>query len=256
VSGPSCRCFCAYGPYRKSGNTQVTALNDDLRRAKVQFDELQQIVKRHEATISSKQREISELETKRISTAKAQEASDQAKAELAVKMDALRQAITARDRERQQDISARQGFEKELDDLRKVMATKSSEDSKRQEADRSREAEMSRSREQVTGLQKALDEQREGAQQLANNLRVDLEGLRRSHTMAQRGLKVTQGALQDKEKALAQLQQEVNKAHDSKRQVAGELVAVREQLVKSENQLRSTVQARDVSDRREIVFIG
>ncbi len=220
----------------------------------MQFDELQQVVKRHEATISAKQREIAEHETKRSTATKTQEASDQAKAEMAVKMDALRQELATRDRERQQDITARRKLEKELDDLRKVMAAKSSEDSKRQEADRSRESEMDRLREQVGGFQKALDQQREGAQQLANKLRIDIEGLRQSHTTAQRVLKAAQAALQDKESALAKLQAMVDKAEETKRQVAAELSSVRVHMEATDKKLRGTIEARDVSvDKRSVV---
>ena len=195
---------------------------------------------------------MSDLEVGRASNLKAQLASDHAKAELAVKMDSLRQEILARDRERQQEVGTRQKLEKELDDLRKMMAAKSSEDSKRQQADQSRDTEMSRLREQVSGLQKAQDEQRASAQQLASQLRVDVEGLRQSHMSAQRDVKLAQAALQEKEKALTQLQGDLNKADAAKRQVAAELVVVRDQMVTTENSLRSIKQARDVSEIGEI----
>ena len=156
--------------------------------------------------------------------------------------------MATRDRERLQETSARQKLQKDLDDLRIVMATKSSEDNLRREADRSREAEMIRLRENVVLLQKTLDEHRENAQQLANRLRVDVEALRQSHTAAQRNLSAAQDGLREKEKTLGQLQSEANKADNLNRQVAAELTAARQQLAVADEKLRDEVQARDVSD--------
>lgn len=206
------------------------------------------MVKRHEATISLKLKEIASLESQRKASVQAQEVSDQAKAALQVKAEALTSQIATRDRERQDQTSARQKLEKELDDLRKTMAAKSSEDSKRQEADRSREAEMSRVREQAGALQKALDDQRDAAQSLANRLRVDVEGLKSSHTAAQRDLKTAQAALKDREGSLMQKQSEVDRAEERRRQVEAELSAVREQVKATEDRLRSAVKGRDVSE--------
>ena len=117
-----------------------------------------------------------------------------------MKIQELQEEIGKRARGREVEVTARQKIEKELDDLRLVMAAKSSEDSKRQEAERSRETEMISMRERVAAQQKALDAQREGAQQLANKLRVDVEGLRQSHTATQRDLKAAQVSLAEREK--------------------------------------------------------
>ncbi|KAK8861619.1 hypothetical protein IAR55_002442 [Kwoniella newhampshirensis] len=234
----------------ESGNSQLSAITEEMRRIRVQYDELQQTVKRHESAIASKQRELSHLESQKADSIKAQEAIAQAQTALTVKVDSLRQEAATRESERQAEVVARQKVEKELDDLRKVMAAKSSEDSKRQEADRSREQEMSRLREQVAQLQKSLDNQRDAAQQLANTLRVDVEALKQSHTATQRELKAAQSALKDKEVAMGQMQAKVTEAETGKRKVDMELSAVREQLAQTENELRSNLQVRDALEKR------
>ncbi|WVF65827.1 hypothetical protein IAT40_000564 [Kwoniella sp. CBS 6097] len=229
----------------QSGNTQISDLTDDLRRAKGQLEEVQAALKSRESTLASKQREITELQAQHSKALKASSDAEQARAALAVKIDSLRSELSAKDKEKQTEITARQKLQKELDDLRKVMDAKTSEDSKRQEADRSREAEMSRLRDQVTQLQKSLDDQREAAQQLANKLRVDVESLKQSHTTAQRDLKAAQAALKDKEDKLAQAQSKANDAETLKRKVEAELASVREHLAGTESRLQSTAQARD-----------
>jgi myosin protein heavy chain len=127
------------------------------------------------------------------------------------------------------------------------MAAKSSEDNKRLEVDKSREAEMARLREEVIKLQKTLDEQREGAQQLANKLKVDVEALRQSHTAAQRELKTVQGTLKDKEAELAKVQSTAQAVENEKRKVEADLAGVRDQLKSTDEKLQATVSAREVS---------
>jgi myosin protein heavy chain len=106
---------------------------------------------------------------------------------------------------------------------------------------------MSRLREEVIELQKALDEQREGAQQLANKLKVDVEALRQSHTTAQRELKTVQGTLKDKEAELAQVQATAQAVENEKRSVEADLAGVRDQLKSTDEKLQATASAREVS---------
>ncbi|WVQ93464.1 hypothetical protein IAU59_000538 [Kwoniella sp. CBS 9459] len=229
----------------QNGNTQISGLTDDLRRAKSQLEEAQGALRSQEASLASKQRAFADLQAQHNKALKTSADVEQARAALAVRMDSLKSDLSVKDKEKQTEITARQKLQKELDDLRKVMDAKTSEDSKRQEADRSREAEMSRLRDQVAQLHKSLDDQREAAQQLANKLRVDVEGLKQSHTAAQRDLKAAQAALKEKEDKLAQAQSKFNDAEASRRKVEAELDSVREQLAGTESKLQITAQARD-----------
>ncbi|KAK4685841.1 hypothetical protein P7C73_g4302, partial [Tremellales sp. Uapishka_1] len=228
-----------------SGNTQLSTMVEEMRKVKVQYDELSQSIKRHESTIASKEKQIQELESGKSASTKSLEASHQAKAALFVKIDALQSEINAKDTEKRQEIASRDKVQQELDGLRKVMAAKSSEDSKRIEVDRSRETEMSRLREQVTAQQKALDEQRDSAAMLANKLRVDVEGLKSSHHGAQRDLKVALANLKEKESELRELQGAMTRVEDGKRNGERELRDVRDRLNRSEETLKETVIARD-----------
>ena len=202
-------------------------------------------MKRHEKTIAAKRRELADMESKQATNSKAREAVESAKAALQIKIDALTSDLALRDQERYQHSSARQKLEKELDDLRKVMDVKSTEDIRRQEADRSREAEMTRLREQSTALQKLLDDQRETAQRLANQLRVDVEGLRTSHTTAQRDLKSAQAGLQSKEGDLEKLQRDIEAVQERRRAIEGELKGARNQADGTERQLKSALRAKE-----------
>lgn len=225
----------------------MTMLNDEIRKGRLQQDELQQQIKRLESTVVAKQREITDLEAKLNASAKARQTADSAQSSLKLRIETLTADLAARDRERQTDTSARQKLEKELDDLRKLMANKSSEDIKRQEADRSREAEMSRLREQVVTAQKALESQREQSQQLSNKLRVDFEGIMGSYRAADRDLKATKAALDGKEKELQSLQSKVERADGERRATEGDLKRVRDSLGEVEKRAKSVEAARDVS---------
>ncbi|WVR03781.1 hypothetical protein IAU60_000776 [Kwoniella sp. DSM 27419] len=229
--------------------TQITGLGEDLQKAKVELDELRSMIKQRESTISTKERDIKELQSQRASSIRAQEAAAQIQASLEVKLDSLTAELQAKDRERQSELGNRQKLERELDDLRKIMAAKTSEDSRRKEADRSREQEMAGLRDQVTQLQKSLDSQRETAQQLASKLRVDVEALKQSHSTAQRDLKSTQAVLKEREDHLAKLQAQINATGAEQRKVEADLASVREQLAGTEARLEVTAKARDETEK-------
>ncbi len=225
----------------------MVALAEDLRRVQAQYQELEAVIKRHEANISIKQKEIASLEAERAAAAKAQSASETFNSTLKMKIDALTTEMATRDKERQVESTTRHQLEKDLDELRQVMAAKTSEDTKRRQADQSRETEMSNLRQQVTALQRALDDQRDKALAMASKLRVDVEGLRQSHTSAQKDLAAAQAALGQKEKDLAASAAAVRDVEQAKRKVETELAGVREQLRVSEQALAMITQARDVS---------
>lgn len=179
---------------------------------------------------------------------KAQQTSDQATATLKLRIEALTSDIAARDREKSADAAARHKLEKELDDLRKVMAAKSSEDIKRQEADKSREAEMTRLRESAALAQKALEDQREQSQQLSNKLRVDFEGIMSSYKAADKELKGLKVVMEGKERELAGLRERMERADGERRGVEAELKRVREGLEEVERKLKGAEVNRDVSN--------
>ncbi|KAL7424706.1 class II myosin [Cryptotrichosporon argae] len=228
-----------------SGNSQVAALNDDLRQAVAQYEEAQQTIKKHETAVAAKTRELADLETRRATAARAHEASEKAKSELSVKLDALRTELESVQRERARDVEARQTLERELDDLRKVMAAKASEDIQRREADRSRETEMANLREQVDVARAELDRDREAARQAASKLRVDIERLKQDHQAARAELSATKAALKDREAALAAAQVKVADAEKDIRRLDAELGSVRAKVAAAEGEAQQLAMARD-----------
>ena len=231
---------------RESSGSQVLALNEELRRLIHQFDEQQSLIQNHENNIAGKQRELADLESRQATNAKAQEAIEAAKATLQVKIDDLTSQLSDRDKERQDHHANRQELEKQLDGLRQTMAAKSDEDIRRREVDNSREAEMSRLRDQTSTLQKSLDDHRESSAKMANQLRVDVEGLKSSHQAAQRDLKASQAILKKKEEELAEVRKAVDAADERRRGVEIELREVRAQKEKVESDMQAVGSAKDV----------
>jgi len=223
---------------------------------KGQFDEFQSVIRRHEATITSKQRQIADLEVQLAADSKAQQASEQAKSALQVKIDGLTASLADREKERQIAASARQKLEKELDDLRKVMADKSTEDIRRREADKSREAEMTRLRDQVVAAEKAREEQQKAQTEFANTLRVQVEGLQGQHKSAEKELKTVKSALKDKEAELSQLRGDMEELEGTIRASQKALQNVREQMESVETKLKMTAKARDVSDASYLCLLA
>ena len=232
---------------RESGSTQISGLNDDLLKARAALEDAQAAVKRHEATLATKTREISDLERKSAEAAKSLQAAEQEKSALGIKIDTLTSQLAAREKERKDDAATRQSLQTELDDLRKVMAAKSSEDIKRNEADRSRETEMARLRDQVAASQKALEEQVAQSQKLSEKLRVDFEGIATAYKTAQAEVKTLKAAIAAREKEVEGVKGDKERYEREARDSASELGRVRERIKGMEGELGAMSVSRDVS---------
>jgi myosin protein heavy chain len=126
------------------------------------------------------------------------------------------------------------------------MAAKSSEDIKRQEAEKSREAEMTRLRAQVEQIQQELDIQRKKEQELVSKVREEVEGLRQRHQATDKELKAAKAEIHKRGDLMVKLQQEAHEAYDATRQVDAELDTVRTKLSTAEDKLRQVTRSRDV----------
>lgn len=223
-----------------TGSETTTAraadLTKDVSRREAALQELRETIKGHEATITAKQTALVELEGKRASSAKAHETSEAAKAALQVTINGLKSEFGQKDKERQTLLGEKAKLEKSLDELRKVMDAKVSEEIQRQEVVRSREAENSDLRKQVSQLQELQEKQRENAAQLANKLRVDIDGLRQRHSTAERDLASTKEALKSKESLLARAQAASADADKARKQAESERSSVQSQLKRTEEE--------------------
>ncbi|KAL1406362.1 class II myosin [Vanrija albida] len=234
----------------ETSTARAADLSKDVGRREAALQELRETIKGHEATISAKQTALVELEGKRATSAKAHEASEAAKAALQVTIDGLKSEFSQKDKERQTLVGEKAKLEKSLDELRKVMDAKVSEEIKRKEVDRSREAENSDLRKQVSQLQELQEKQRENAAQLANKLRVDIDGLRQRHSAAERDLASTKEALKSKESLLTRTLAASTDAEKARKQAETERRNVQSQL-KSTEEERDAAKAKILSLQQE-----
>jgi myosin protein heavy chain len=197
--------------------------------------------------VAAKVAELRDLQGKMADSASALQAAEKDKAALGVKIDTLSSQLAAREKERSADAAARQRLESELDDLRKVMAAKSSEDIKRQEADRSREAEMSRLREQVAAAQKGLDDQISQSQKLSEKLRVDFEGIASAYKAAQGEVTSLKSAIASKEKEADAARLDKERYAREARESRDELGRVQDRIKSLDGELSAMGVVRDVS---------
>jgi myosin protein heavy chain len=117
-----------------------------------------------------------------------------------------------------------------LDELRKAMDTKTSEDIKRREVERSREAEMDGLRMQIAQLHEAQEKQREASVALGNKLRSDVDGLRQRHAAAERDLASANQALKAKASEIARHEAAAGEFGKVRKAVEADLESTREKL--------------------------
>lgn len=230
-----------------SVNTERAALGDELQKLQVKHDEALQQIKSLQASVTARQRDIADLERQRAESTKAKEASDQVAAGLRVKLDHLQQELLAKEKERDSEVTQRRQLEKALDELRQAMAAKTSEDAKRDQAEKSRGSELARLRDEKSQLQQQLQAQNDSAQALAGRLRTEFEGLKAKHIASDRDLRAAQETLKAKDAELVRVKDELAKADTVRRGIDAELANVRQQLKATDDKLNAVSVARDVS---------
>ncbi|KAF5310181.1 hypothetical protein D9619_010457 [Psilocybe cf. subviscida] len=231
-------------------------LENDARQAKAQLTELGRTTTDYSNMIKKKDEQISLL-TEQLDALKLER--DNASMEISqlhADLDTLDNQLTQEKQEHEADNDARRKLQTERDELRKLLATKTSEETRRSEVERSKEAELISLRTQCTKLQQELTDSRRSAVEIQNKLKVDLEQITREHT----NLQSSHSSLSERERIaqaqLTRVQGHLAELERAKRSMDSELLSLRARQHDSESQLAEaqrdkTVLQRDLTNALE-----
>lgn len=235
----------------EKANSQLDALTTELKRRDEDLQDLQEIAKGHESTISAKQQAIKDLDAKNAALVKARDASESNAAALKVEIDNLKSNLRTRDKERDDNVAERSKLQKLLDELRASMAAKTSEEVKLREAQRSREAEMADLRKEAAQHQRNLEEYQKTTAQAAGKLRVEIDNLRKRHMTAEKDLKTANETLKLKISEIEKLAASASIANKAQREAQAERDAAQSKLAETEQAVRDLTAERKVSQRED-----
>lgn len=223
-------------------------MEDEARLAKEQLAEVTRSATEYSDMITKKEEQIKvlsrDLENFRVDGNKRQ----QEIAELRSQRSSLEAQLQAERHDYAQEQSLRSTLQKELDDLRSLLQAKTSEETHRNEVEKSKEAELADLRNQVNELKHELAEVRRAALDSQSKFELERANAVRDH----RSLESSYNSLLKREgessSQLSRAKGELAELEKSKRGIESELQTLRTRQIEVDGQFSETLKSKEVGD--------
>lgn len=233
--------------HREALRTRSANLEDEARLAKEQLAEVTRSATDYADMITKKEEQIRvvsrDLENFRAEGSRRQ----QEIAELRSQKSTLEAQFKAERQDHSQEQALRITLQKELDDLRSLLEAKTSEETRRNEVEKSKEAELADLRNQVNDLKHELAEVRRAALESQSKLELERTNAVRDH----RSLEASYNSLLKREgeasSQLTRTKTELADLEKSRRAVESELQTLRTRQIEMDTQLSEAVKNKEVS---------
>lgn len=219
---------------REAEVKKVAKLESQSLQSSQQLSELARSSSDHEAAIKKKDAEVADVVAQLSATRKERDASSKQATDLKVKIDTLTFDLNNFKSDSQRTLEAKGQLQKELDETRRLMDAKSSEDVKQKELHRMKEQELQGLREQMTQLQEQLTQSKHSAAEQANALKAEADSIRKQHAEVSRSHSDVSDKLKQQEFKLVELSAAVAAADKAKRLAEGELQSVKDRASSAE----------------------
>ena len=231
---------------RDSLRDKMESLEKEARQAKEQLAELARTATDYSNMIKAKEDEISRV-TADLDKSKAERKGLLNEVtELKNKIETLTSEMRVQQEDRERGSAARTKLQEELDELRILLAAKATEETRRNEAEKSKEFELADLRSQVTKLSQQLTDAQKQALEGQSKLKVELDTLIREH----RSLEQAHKSLSERESlTLSQLKKAeaaLADAEKHKRALESDLQSVRSRQLGVEDQLAVALKEKEV----------
>jgi chromosome segregation ATPase len=218
----------------------------EARLMKNQLEELTRTATDYASMLKRKESDIGQLLADMDQIHLEHEAAQKHIAELQAQVATLEDQLEVQATDKQRDNAARHRLQKEIDELRNVMAAKASEDTRRTEVHRSREKELTNLRAQYAKLTEELDELRRTSTESQARLKLELDDANHNRVnleQVQKELAANQAEnIKRRESAEATLA-EVQRVS---RSMESEVRLLKERSSKLEAELAETVKGKEV----------
>ena len=196
--------------------------------------------------IQKKEDQISLL-TKQLETLKEERKSSSAEImELRADIDTLDAQLSAERLDHVNEIAFREKLQGERDEMRALLDTKTSEETRREEVERSKERELVDLRSQTSQLHQELTDLRRTSLESQNKLKLDLEQSNREHISLQHSHR----SLLDRERAtqsqLSKTQIQLSELEKAKRAMESEFQSVKSRQSDIQSQLSDALRVKEV----------
>ncbi|KAJ1018874.1 hypothetical protein NDA16_004677 [Ustilago loliicola] len=217
---------------REEEQKRALQLEDQTRQSSYQLSELQRVAASHETRVKDKEQEVSQLQKQVSDLSRERESLANQLADLNLKLNTLSFDLKSSKDEHAKTSEAKSALQKELDETRRLMEAKSSEDVKTKEIHRMKEQELQTLREQMSSVQRELTQTKHSSLEQISALRAEISA-------AQKEAKAHAAARQEAEEAVRAAELRVREA-DAK-VAAAEKAAREAEASLSEAQSKSAV---------------
>jgi myosin heavy chain 9/10/11/14 len=173
--------------------------------------------------------------------------------QLEAKIATLTSQLQAARDDRTRSDDSRSRLQEELDELRAMLQTKVTEETRRSEVDKSKEAELVDLRMQVTKLSSDLGEARKEAVEGQSQLKVELESLLREYRSLEQSHESLSGRETTAQARLKKAEAALSDAEKSKRAIESDLQVLRSRQIDLDDQLALAVKEREVGIQPDCV---
>ncbi|KAG1781350.1 P-loop containing nucleoside triphosphate hydrolase protein [Suillus placidus] len=235
---------------KESLGSKVDQMERSSSYLKQQLTEMARTSAEYSAMIQNKEDQNSQLHS--TITASADERSRLQKEIIALHAtsDRQRAEIHASRADVDRAVSAKIKLQGELDELRAIMETKTSEDARRLEVEKSKEEELAELRRQSSQLHTELSVLRENALDKESKLAAELDEMRRQHKQ----LDSAHSSLLERERGLKERTSKVEAMvvdlEKAKRVLESEMQALRSRQIDSDSRLAETLRAKEILERQ------
>lgn len=226
---------------------KIESLEEESRQVNVQLVELSRTATDYSNMIQKKEADISRLTSDLAASKKDKDTSAEQVIKLENDLQVLVGEYEAQKADKERDAQARAGLQRELDELRRKMAVKASEDSKiLREVEKSKEQEIASLRSQSKKLQDELVDVRRQSSEAQNKLKLELETAQhrlKELEVSHRDLVAEHASTEEKRK---ELESNLNETAKTKRVAETELQQVRTRQIDLDTQLEEAVREKEV----------
>jgi len=234
---------------REMEQDKMAKMVEQSRQSSQQLSELSRVSSDYEAQIRSKEGEIASVLSKVTSISAERDILAKQISEASVKVETLLGDLRAAKSEQSRSSQLQLQLQNELDETRKLMQAKSSEDTKQKEVQRMKEEEVNSMRQELKNMQEELAQSKHSSLEQINSLRAEVESAKKQYADLSRGHNELKTGVDRAERRLAEVQAEYSAADRARRVVEGELQTVRGQISTHQASLDEARQAKIAAEQ-------
>lgn len=235
---------------REVNKQKLAQLEDQSRQSSYQLSELTRISGDSDAQLKKKEAEVEKARQDLAAIAAERDSLARDMREAQARIETISGDLRSAKFDHSRSVEQQNSLERELDETRKLMQAKSSEDSKQKELQRMQEEEMGSLRKQITSLNDELSKAKHASLEQVNALKVETETSKRQYADLVQSHENIKTRANENEKRLVEVQAALTATERAHRSTEGDLKATRDQISSHQNAIEQAHSAKAEAEKQ------